>query len=151
MFVLTREQRIPKPRDEVFAFFADAGNLEQMTPRWLAFRILTPQPIAMHDGALIDYRISLLGVPMRWRTRIEAWRPNERFVDTQLSGPYRRWHHTHTFEEIEGGTLMRDRVEYQLPLGPLGTVAHALFVRLQLRMIFDHRYATIERIFGRWR
>lgn len=150
MYVLERIQRIPKPRDEVFAFFADAQNLEQMTPRWLAFQILTPRPIRMHEGTLIDYRIALFGIPMSWRTRIEAWQPDERFVDTQLRGPYRRWHHTHTFEAIDGGTLMLDRVEYALPLGPLGTIAHALFVRRQLDMIFEHRRATIEAVFGLW-
>lgn len=145
--VLEREQLVPRPRAEVFAFFADAHNLERITPATLRFRILTPPPIAMGPGTLIDYRLSLLGVPFRWRTRIDVYRPGERFVDVQLVGPYRRWVHLHTFEDAAGGTLVRDRVEYQLPLGPLGELARALFVRRQLEAIFDHRREAIARRF----
>jgi ligand-binding SRPBCC domain-containing protein len=145
--LLERTQHIPRPRAEVFAFFADAHNLERITPPSLRFRILTPAPIAIGEGTLIDYRLSLFGVPFRWRTRIEAYQPGVRFVDVQLRGPYRRWHHTHTFEDAPGGTLMRDRVEYQLPLGPLGGLAHAVVVRRQLRVIFDHRREVIARLF----
>jgi ligand-binding SRPBCC domain-containing protein len=145
--LLDRTQLVPRPRAEVFAFFADAHNLERITPPTLRFRILTAAPIALGAGTLIDYRLSLFGVPFRWRTRIEAYEPQVRFVDVQLRGPYRRWHHTHTFEDAPGGTLMRDRVEYQLPLGPLGGLAHALLVRRQLRAIFDHRREAIARLF----
>ncbi len=145
--VLTRTQRIPRPREEVFAFFADARNLERITPPELHFRILTPAPIQLRAGALIDYRLSLFGVPFPWRTEIEIWEPGVRFVDRQLRGPYRRWHHTHLFEDAPGGTLMHDRVEYELPLGPLGDLAHALLVRRQLHAIFDHRREVIGRLF----
>lgn len=141
--VLEREQLIPRPRAQVFAYFADAANLQAMTPDFLQFRILTPLPIEMRDGATIDYRLSLFGVPFRWRTRIEEWRPDERFVDVQVAGPYRRWHHTHTFEETGGGTLMRDRVEYALTFVPLGELARRLFVARQLDTIFAHRRRVI--------
>lgn len=147
--VLERTTIIGRPRSEVFAFFADAGNLERLTPAFLKFRILSPTPIVMRAGALIDYRISLFGVPMRWRTRIDEWTPETRFVDTQLSGPYRSWHHTHTLEDTpEGHTKMTDRVVYEVPLGPLGEVARILFVRRTLERIFDFRARTIETIFA---
>lgn len=146
--VLEREQRLACPRDEVFAFFEDAANLERLTPAFLKFRVVTPPPIEMRAGALIDYRLRLFGVPLTWRTLIEIYEPNVRFVDLQLRGPYRLWRHTHTFEEIPGGTLMRDRVEYALPLGPLGDVARAMFVRRTLERIFDFRNETIASIFG---
>ena len=145
--VLERAQLVPRPRREVFAFFADAHNLERITPSTLRFRILTPDPIALGAGTCIDYRLSLLGVPFRWRTLIEAYEPEVRFVDVQLRGPYRSWRHTHAFEDAPGGTLMRDRVEYELPLGPLGALAHGLLVRRQLRAIFDHRRDAIARLF----
>jgi len=145
--LLERTQLIPRPRREVFEFFADAHNLERITPPELRFRILTPDPIVVGPGTLIDYRLSLFGVAFSWRTRIEAYEPDVRFVDVQLRGPYQRWHHTHTFDDAPGGTLMRDRVEYQLPLGPLGGLAHALLVRRQLRAIFDHRREVIDRLF----
>lgn len=140
---LVREQLLPLPRAEVFRFFADARNLEAITPRALGFRILTPLPIAMRAGATIDYRISLRGIPMRWRTLIAEWEPERRFVDLQLRGPYRLWRHTHEFEEVPGGTRMRDTVEYRLPLGPLGALAHVLFVKREVEGIFDHRREAI--------
>jgi ligand-binding SRPBCC domain-containing protein len=146
--LLTRTQLVPRPRAEVFAFFADPWNLERITPPHLRFRILTPPPIELRAGALIDYRLSLFGVPFGWRTVIEAWEPGVRFVDRQLRGPYRRWHHTHTFADAPGGTLIGDRVEYQLPLGPLGEVARALVVRRQLDAIFDYRRRAIEALWG---
>jgi hypothetical protein len=146
--LLERTQVVPRPRGEVFAFFADAHNLEAITPQFLRFSVVTPAPIAMARGTLIDYRLSLWGVGFRWRTRIEEWEPGRRFVDLQLSGPYRLWRHTHTFEDVPGGTLVSDRVEYQLPLGPLGTLAHALFVGRALARIFDHRRAQIAERFG---
>jgi hypothetical protein len=101
--VLERSQLVPAARAEVFAFFADAFNLEAITPQFLRFRVTTPAPIPMAPGALIDYRLSLYGVGFRWRTRIEVWEPGVRFVDVQLSGPYRLWRHTHTFEDAPGG------------------------------------------------
>ncbi|MET0793048.1 MAG: SRPBCC family protein [Polyangiaceae bacterium] len=145
---LERTQRIERPLPEVFAFFADAANLEAITPQFLRFRILTRPPIEMREGALIDYEISLLGVPMQWHTRIAVWEPNVRFVDEQLVGPYAYWHHTHAFEAQGNATLMRDTVLYREPFGPLGAVAHTLFVARTLARIFDYRQAAIEREFS---
>jgi ligand-binding SRPBCC domain-containing protein len=146
--LLQREQLVPRPRSEVFAFFADAHNLERITPGFLSFRILTPAPIVLAPGTIIDYRLALFGLPFRWRTLIEAVEPGRRFVDVQLRGPYRSWHHEHLFEDAPGGTLVRDRVTYQLPFGPLGELAHALAVGRQLRTIFDHRRLAIAERLG---
>lgn len=141
---LVREQRLPGTPEEVFPFFADAANLEAITPPWLHFRIVTPGTVEMREGTLIEYRLSLRGIPIRWRTRIDEWEPGVRFVDRQLSGPYRLWHHTHEFEPAgERQTLMRDTVRYALPLGPLGEIAHRLIVRRDLARIFDHRAAAV--------
>ena len=138
--VLRREQRIPGGPDSSFGFFADAGNLEAITPPWLGFRIVTPRPIEMRAGTLIEYRLRLHGVPVSWLTRIEEWEPGMRFVDAQLTGPYKLWHHTHEFApDGEGGTIMRDTVRYALPYGPLGELAHGLFVARDLDAIFDFR------------
>ncbi|MEO7035343.1 MAG: SRPBCC family protein [Polyangiaceae bacterium] len=145
---LERTQRIARPLKEVFAFFADAANLEAITPHFLRFRILTPQPIEMRAGTLIDYEISLLGLPMKWQTRIAAWEPNVRFADEQLSGPYAYWHHTHSFEAQGNATLMRDVVVYREPFGPLGVAMHSLFVERTLKRVFDYRAAAIERLFA---
>ena len=98
-YVLRREQRLPGTPEEVFPFFADAGNLEAITPPWLGFHVVTPRPIEMRPGALIEYRLRLHRLPIAWLTRIEEWVPSERFVDMQLTGPYRLWHHTHEFRE----------------------------------------------------
>jgi hypothetical protein len=148
VYTLERVQRVPRPRTEVFRFFADAANLERLTPGFLSFRIMTPLPIAMQPGALIDYRIALFGLPMTWRTLIESYSPGEQFVDVQLKGPYKRWHHTHTFRDVPGGTEIRDHVEYALPLGPLGRIAHALMVKRTLARIFDHRARVMADMFG---
>ena len=143
---LTRRQELARPADEIFAFFADAGNLEAITPAWLAFRIVTPRPVEMRAGALVEYRLRLHGVPVSWLTRIEEWEPGVRFVDMQLSGPYRLWHHTHEFApDGAGGTIMRDTVRYALPLGPLGEAARRLFVARDLEAIFDHRAQRVAR------
>lgn len=137
--------RIPRPLDETFAFFAEAGNLQRITPPWLDFRILTPLPIAMREGARIDYRIRLRGVPLRWRTAITTWAPPYRFVDEQIRGPYRLWRHTHTFRAVEGGTEVTDTVDYRVPGGPL---VEALFVRRELERIFSHRQQATLEAFG---
>ena len=140
---LRREQQLPGTPDDVFTFFADAGNLEAITPPWLSFRIVTPRPIPMDRGTLIEYRLRLHGLPISWLTRIEVWEPGRRFVDQQLHGPYALWHHTHEFEANADGTLMRDVVRYALPFGPLGEIAHALLVRRDLERIFDFRRQAI--------
>jgi ligand-binding SRPBCC domain-containing protein len=142
--VLEREQRLPAPPEDVFPFFEDAYNLEAITPAFLGFRVTTPRPIDMGEGALIEYKLKLHGVPVKWRTRIERFEPPDLFVDAQISGPYKLWHHTHTFEpDGRGGTLMRDRVRYALPFGPFGAIAHLLFVKRDVRRIFDFRREAV--------
>lgn len=148
MYTLERTLVVPRSRDEVFPFFADAANLERLTPPFLGFTILTPLPIDMRAGALIDYRIKLNGIPMRWRTLIESYDPPNSFVDTQVKGPYARWHHTHTFRDVPGGTEIGDVVRYELPLGPLGRLAHAVMVKRQLATIFDYRTRVMMELFG---
>ena len=144
-FVLKKSVWVPRPIDEVFHFFGDAANLELMTPPWLQFKILTPQPIAMRPGTLIDYRISLRGLPMRWRTEITAWNPPFEFVDEQLKGPYRKWHHRHTFVERDGGTEVGDEVTYDV-LG--GALIRHFFVKGDLEKIFAFRERTLVERFG---
>lgn len=142
--LLEREQLIPAPLDRVFAFFSDAANLQRLTPAYLNFRILTPLPIVMRVGTLIDYRISLHGLPLRWRTRISVWEPGVRFVDEQLKGPYRLWIHEHTFEATSDGTIARDSVRYAHFGGPL---VHRYFIRPKLEEIFDFRKAAMGEVF----
>jgi ligand-binding SRPBCC domain-containing protein len=145
-YLIEREQWLAGPLEEVFAFHGDATNLEAITPRWLRFSVITPTPIAMDVGTLIEYRLRWHGIPLRWTTRIEAWEPPHRFVDTQLKGPYRLWHHTHTFESERGGTLIRDVVRYRLPLGWLGPALHRLGVRCDLEAVFDERARRIREL-----
>ena len=137
---------LPVARARVFAFFADAANLEAITPPELRFRITTPLPIAMGRGALIDYRLNLHGVPFRWRTRIAVWEPPDRFVDLQERGPYALWEHTHSFSDAgDGCTLVHDRVRYRLPLGPLGEIVLPL-VRRDLTRIFGYREVRVRHL-----
>ena len=145
---LERTQFVARPRAEVFAFFADARNLERITPPFLRFRITTPGPIEMRPGAVIDYRLRLYGVPVRWRTRIERFEPERSFIDVQVRGPYRRWRHRHDFLDVAGGTEVRDVVEYETPLGPLGALARRLFVDRSLERIFDFRRQAVAEICG---
>ena len=142
---LRREQTLPGAPEDVFPFFADAGNLEAITPPYLSFEIVTPRPIEMGVGTLIEYRLKLHGLPIDWLTRIEVWEPGVRFVDQQLRGPYALWHHTHEFAADGDGTRMTDTVRYALPFGPLGEIAHALFVRRDLDRIFDYRTREVAR------
>lgn len=146
--ILEREQLIARPRGEVFEFFADAHNLEAITPPWLRFGVQTPRPIEMRAGTLIAYRMRLRGIPVRWLTRIDQWQPDVGFVDRQLKGPYRLWHHTHAFEDRDGGTLMRDTVRYALPLGALGEIARRAFVAGDLWRIFDFRRDAVASLLG---
>jgi ligand-binding SRPBCC domain-containing protein len=147
IYFLERRQLIQLPRSETFAFFSDTFNLERITPSFLRFRIVTPAPIKMEAGAVIEYRLALLGAPVYWRTVIESWTPEESFVDSQIKGPYALWRHTHSFEEKGARqTLMRDLVEYGVPYGALGRIAHALFIERWLKKIFDYRAAMISRL-----
>ena len=145
---LRRQQWIPRPLEEVFAFFSDAGNLAELTPSWLGFRILTPGPVRIAAGTNIRYRLSLHGIPVSWTTEITRWEPPFRFVDVQLSGPYRLWHHTHRFEAHNGGTRMTDVVRYRLPFGMIGRAVHALKVRRDVERIFDYRFLRINQLFA---
>lgn len=146
-YILERKQIIARARAEVFEFFADAGNLERITPPELNFQIITAQPIDIKKGALIDYRLKLRGLPITWKTEITEWNPPHEFVDSALKSPYKQWIHLHTFEENENGaTIMKDRVRYRLPFEPLGNLAH-WYVKKELEYIFDYRYKVIEEIF----
>lgn len=145
--VFEQEQFVPVPREELFHFFSDPKNLQRITPPQLHFQILRSDPGAVHAGMTIDYRLKLFGIPFGWRTLIDSFEQDVSFVDTQLKGPYRLWRHTHAFSDTAGGTRMHDRVEYELPLGPLGTIAHGLFVRRQIRQIFAFRYDYIDQLF----
>ncbi len=146
---LRRCQRVELPIEEAFAFYGDARNLERITPPWLGFEVTTPAPIEMGVGTLIEYRLRLHRVPVRWRTRIEAWEPPRRFVDVQIRGPYSLWEHTHTFEQDgPAATVIEDRVRYAIPFGPLGDLANRLLVRRDLRQIFDYRRDAVAREMG---
>ena len=145
-YTLRRRQWIPRPIDEVFVFFSDARNLEEITPSWLGFRILTAGPIRIAGGTRIRYRLRLHGIPVGWETEIREWNPPNRFVDVQLRGPYQLWHHTHRFEPKDGGTLMTDIVRYRLPLGIIGRVVHHLKVRRDVERIFDYRAEQIQKV-----
>jgi len=145
VFELITEQRIDRPRPEVFAFFAEAENLERITPPWLRFRIDSRRPIEMRVGALIDYRLRLRGVPMRWRSEITVWEPPHRFRDVQRKGPYRLWEHEHRFEEEGGGTRVIDHVRYAVPGG---TLINRLFIKRDVAAIFRYREKRLAEIFG---
>jgi ligand-binding SRPBCC domain-containing protein len=173
--VLEHTQVVPRPRAEVFAFFSDPANLARITPPRLGFRLVghdpagatgthedrvegdegrrsdghrSPESIVMAAGLRLHYRVRPLGVPQRWTSLISVWQPPDRFVDEQLRGPYRRWHHLHEFEEVTGGTRIHDRVEYEMPFGIIGRLARRLFVSRELDSIFDYRTRVIEQLFG---
>jgi ligand-binding SRPBCC domain-containing protein len=135
---------IPASLEDVFAFFADAANLERITPPWLRFRIVTPTPIAMRPGAMIAYRLRIHGVPARWLSEITVWDPPHRFVDEQRRGPYRQWIHTHTFAPVAAGTKMTDTVDYVAPFAFLT----GGFVRRDIETIFAYRTTVLTEIFG---
>jgi ligand-binding SRPBCC domain-containing protein len=143
---LERRQRLDRRPDEVFGFFAQAHNLEKITPSWLRFEVRGTEPARMGEGTRIHYRLRLHGVPLRWTSRIEEWDPGRAFVDRQLRGPYRLWHHRHTFAADGDGTIVADEVHYALPLGRIGELGHALFVRRDLERIFDYRQAAVRRL-----
>lgn len=148
MPVLLASQILPLPRPRVFPFFAEAANLERITPPELRFSIAGRPPDSIEAGTLIDYRLSLHGVPFGWRTRIAAWVPDELFVDEQLRGPYALWRHRHEFRDTpDGGTAIEDRVEWELPLAPLSRPIRPL-VRAQLARIFAHRHHAVREALG---
>jgi ligand-binding SRPBCC domain-containing protein len=140
---------LPRSRAEVFPFFANAYNLEAITPPWLRFSVLTPAPIEMRAGTLIDYRLRLHGVPLRWRTEIALWEPPVRFVDRQVAGPYEAWEHEHRFREVAGGVVMSDRVDYRIRGGPLADwIGDLAVARRDLRRIFGYRRDALQARFG---
>jgi len=143
-FTFHTELWLPRRPDEVFSFFADARNLQTITPPWLNFEVLTPPPVTMRPGALIDYRLRVHRFPIRWRTEIVEWNPPLRFVDVQRHGPYTLWHHTHTFNERDGGTLCLDDVRYR-PRG--GALTNWLFVRSDVKNIFAFRSERLTQMF----
>jgi ligand-binding SRPBCC domain-containing protein len=146
IYTLKREQLIKRPRLEVFEFFEEPESLERITPPSVGFEILTPRPILMQAGTVLDYTIRLFGLPVRWTTMITGYNPPHSFSDVALKGPYSFWHHTHTFVEAEGGTMMVDEVRYVLPLGPIGQLVHTLWVNRQLKRIFDYRARVIHEL-----
>jgi len=149
---ITAHQTIPASLEAVWAFFSSAKNLQAITPAYMRFQILneTDLPPEIYPGLVIRYRVSpVLRVPLFWMTEITAVERLRRFVDEQRRGPYKLWHHQHLFEEVPGGVRMTDTVHYELPLGPLGSLAHALFVRRQLDEIFSYRFKKVEETFGR--
>ncbi|HEY9713490.1 MAG TPA: SRPBCC family protein [Chroococcales cyanobacterium] len=147
IYHLERTTFLPEPRAVAFSFFADAHNLERITPEFLHFHILTPDPIVMRAGTRIDYELVLYGIRMKWQTLIEEFVEGDYFIDLQVSGPYRLWRHRHEFQDIPGGSLMIDRVDYELPFGPLGRVVRRLFVRSSLERVFNYRSKAIAEHF----
>lgn len=148
MHQLQRNQWFARPLAEVFAFFSDVRHLNQITPPWLHFCILTPEPIVMRAGTILDFRLRLHGVPIRWRSAITVWEPNRQFVDEQRRGPYRFWRHRHRFEERDGGTWMEDLVDYELPGGICAPLLHRWLVRPDLEAIFDFRRHAMRAYFA---
>ncbi len=148
--LLEREQWLPISIGEAWSFFSSPLNLAKITPDDMGFVIRQPfQDKPIYKGQLITYTVSpLLGIPLKWVTRIAKVEAHYRFVDTQITGPYKLWWHQHTFIEKDGGTLMKDKVEYLLPLGPLGELVHGWFVRKKLEQIFDFRFRALEKHFG---
>jgi ligand-binding SRPBCC domain-containing protein len=143
-FRLEASQYVSYPREQVFQFFSDAFKLQVLTPGWLHFHIVTPPPIDMQSGRLIDYRLRLHGIPVGWQSRISEWLPPERFTDEQTRGPYRRWRHEHAFEPAGEGTICRDVVDYDV-FG--GALVHSLFVRSNLLKIFAFRQVKLRELF----
>lgn len=145
---LHREQWIGRPLAEVFSFFSEARNLDRITPPWLHFRVLRQRGRELRPGTLIDYKLVWHGLPMDWTSRIDEWKPPFRFVDVQLKGPYRLWHHTHNFEALDGGTLISDTVRYSVPYGLLGEFLAGWLVRRDVEGIFDYRATAITTFFS---
>ena len=139
-----RELWLPRPLAQIFSFFADPANLEALTPPRLKFQILTPRPVEISVGTLIDYRLRVRGFPMSWQSEITAWEPMHRFVDEQRRGPYRIWRHEHEFAERDDGTIIHDKVEYAVPFD---IIVHRWFVRPDIERIFDFREQKLRELF----
>jgi ligand-binding SRPBCC domain-containing protein len=144
---IIRKTIIKRPLQEVFQFFSKAENLNKLTPKELEFKILTPLPIKMGKGTLIDYKIKLNGIPFHWKTEICEWKENEFFADQQLKGPYRIWYHTHSFSAVEGGTEMTDEVKYLSPGWFLEPIIQALYIKKKVEGVFDYRNSKLKEIF----
>ena len=144
IYFFSKEQFVPSDMETVFEFFSRPENLEKITPSSMGFNIITPKPIEMKDGAIIDYTVKILGVPVRWRTMITSYKKNEFFVDEQLKGPYTYWHHKHTFKQVEGGVLIIDEIIYALPIQAFIKIVHPLIIKPQLNKIFDFRFQFIK-------
>ena len=147
IYTLESNQFINKPIEEVFQFFSKPENLSVITPAKLGFKILSPNPIKMEVGRLIDYNIYLMGIPIHWRTLITDYEPPNMFVDQQIKGPYAMWHHTHTFHKVKGGVEIKDRVVYSIPFGFLGRLLNYLWIKRDLNNIFLHRKKVIDKLF----
>jgi ligand-binding SRPBCC domain-containing protein len=145
---LETEQRVQRPLDEVFTFFSRPENLQRITPPWLSFEIVGDPPAEVSAGLEIEYRLRVHGFPTQWRSSIDAYEHDREFIDRQLKGPYSVWIHHHRFEPDGDATIIRDTVRYQIPFGILGAAAHLLFVRRDLRRIFDYRHSAVEVILG---
>jgi ligand-binding SRPBCC domain-containing protein len=148
-YILRSEQFVPRPLDEVFDFFSKAENLEQLTPKWLNFRIVSVEPTPVRKGTLIRYSLRWRIFPIRWTTEILEWDPPYRFVDVQLKGPYKLWHHEHRFAADGDGTRITDEVQYLLPFGFLGSIALSLKVKNDVESIFAYRTDMVRRMFGK--
>ncbi len=147
LYTLESNQFINKPIEEVFQFFSKPENLSVITPAKLGFKILSPNPVKMEVGRLIDYNIYLMGIPIHWRTLITDYEPPNMFVDQQIKGPYAMWHHTHTFHKVKGGVEIKDRVVYSIPFGFLGRLLNYLWIKRDLNNIFLHRKKVIDKLF----
>jgi len=141
-----KDQFVPLPPKSIFAFFSQAENLGALTPPWLNFKIVKKSSPELTKGSLIDYQIKIRGAPLRWRTLISEWQPDVRFADEQLNGPYKRWHHVHSFVPVHGGTLVCDEVTYRLPGGLLGNVVLKNWVGNDVRSIFQYRQEKISEL-----
>ena len=135
IYTFYKEQFVPSDMDTVFEFFSRPENLEKITPSSMGFNIITPSPIEMKEGAIIDYTVKIMGVPMRWRTMITSYKKNEYFVDEQLKGPYSYWHHRHSFKEVEGGVLIIDEITYALPIQAFRKIVHPVLIKPQIEQI----------------
>ena len=148
IYTLEREQTVNRPLEEVFEFFSKPENLARITPPQMGFKMLTPLPIDMGSGTVIDHTVRIFGINVHWRALISSYDPPRSFTDEQLKGPYIFWHHQHRFEKTDGGSRINDKVTYALPFGFWGRLAHYLFVKGKLKRIFDYRYSVIETIFN---